>query len=124
MIVDDSERVRQMITFFIDDLVDEFVECADGSEAVAAYSGHRPDLVLMDLQMKEVDGLKATREIKEAFFGARVVIVSQWDSPALREAAKRAGAEDYVNKTNLMPLRVILEKAQAETAGGTRSNDG
>lgn len=108
LIVDDSEPVRRMIKRFIRNQVDDFVECADGSQAVMAYTEHRPDMVLMDVQMKEVDGLKATKEIKTAFPDARVVIVSQWDSPALRRKATEAGAEDYITKMNLFPLRNIL----------------
>lgn len=108
MIVDDSEQVRRMITSFIGDLVSEFVECADGCEASAAYAEHRPDLVLMDYQMKQTNGFDATREIKRDFPQARVVIVSQWDSPALRDAAEKAGADAYVNKKSLLPLRDFI----------------
>ena len=108
LIVEDSEPVRRMIKRFIRNQVDEFVECADGSEAMACYTEHHPDLVLMDLQMAEMDGFAATREIKAAFSDARVVVVSQWDSPALRTEAQKAGAESYITKMNLLPLRDIL----------------
>jgi DNA-binding NarL/FixJ family response regulator len=54
-------------------------------------------------------GFEATREIKAAFPEARVFIVSQWDSPGLREAARIAGAEDYISKTDLLPLRDLLQ---------------
>ena len=111
MIVEDNPQVRRMLRSFLEDLVDEFVECSDGSEALIAYSEHHPDLVLMDVQMKHLDGFDTTREIKSAFPGARVVMVSQWDSPALREAATKAGAEDYVKKVSLLPLREIISKS-------------
>jgi len=114
LIVEDSEEMRRVIKRFIRDQVDEFVECEDGSEAVAAYGQHRPDLVLMDIKMREVDGFEATREIKAAFSDAHVVIVSQWDSPALRETARLAGAEKYITKLDLMPLREYLEGAKAK----------
>jgi len=108
MIVEDSAPVRRMITSFFDDLVAEFVECEDGSEALRTYSEHQPDLVLMDIAMKESDGLVATKEIKDVFPAARIFIVSQWDTPALRQAASESGAEGYVNKRNLLPLRDII----------------
>jgi CheY-like chemotaxis protein len=113
LIVEDSEEMRRVIKRFIRDQVDEFVECEDGSEAVAAYHQHRPDFVLMDIKMREVDGFEATREIKAAFSDARVVIVSQWDSPAMRETARLAGAEKYITKLDLMPLREYLAGAKA-----------
>jgi CheY-like chemotaxis protein len=108
LIVEDSEPVRRIIQRFIRDQVDEFVECADGANAFDCYATHRPDLVLMDIEMTTMDGFTATRAIKEVFADARVVIVSQWDSSALRTAAKNAGAENYVTKTNLLPLRDIV----------------
>ena len=109
MIVDDSAPVRRMITSFVGDLVSEFVECVDGCEALAAYEKHRPDLVLMDYEMRRMNGFEATKKIKAAFPAARIVIVSQWDSPDLREAAGEAGAEAYISKKSLVPLREIIE---------------
>jgi CheY-like chemotaxis protein len=108
MIVDDSTQVRRMIKSFLGDLVTEFVECADGSEAVSAFAAHQPDLVLMDYEMTRMNGFDATKEIKRQFPAARVVIVSQWDSPALREAAEASGADAYVNKKSLLPLRDFI----------------
>jgi Response regulator containing a CheY-like receiver domain and an HTH DNA-binding domain len=111
LIVDDSEPMRRMIKTFIDDLVEDTIECGDGSEALAAYREHQPDLVLMDLKMGVVDGLAATRQIKKFFPEARIVMVSQWEDKALREAAHTAGAEAYVGKSDLLPLRRILTTA-------------
>jgi CheY-like chemotaxis protein len=108
LIVEDSEPMRRMIKTFIGDLVEDTVECSDGSEALAAYREHQPDLVLMDLKMAGMDGLAATKQIMECFPEARIVIVSQWEDKALREAARSAGAEAYVGKTDLLPLRGIL----------------
>jgi DNA-binding NarL/FixJ family response regulator len=108
MIVDDSERMRQMIRTFIADISSDIVECEDGSEALEAYRTHRPDLVLMDLKMARMDGLAATSQILASFPLTRIVIVSQWDDAAFREAARRAGAETIISKSDLMPLRSIL----------------
>jgi CheY-like chemotaxis protein len=108
LIVDDNEPMRRMVSTFIADLVDEVVECGDGCEALKAYSDHRPDFVLMDVMMKQVDGLAATRQIKEQFPEARIVMVSQWDEQRLRDAAALVGAEAYVGKSDLDPLRRIL----------------
>jgi CheY-like chemotaxis protein len=108
LIVDDSEPMREMIKTYVADLVEHSFECNDGSEALAAYRRHRPDVVLMDLQMVKMDGLDATRQIRESFPQARIVIVSQWNDAALRQAALSAGAEAYVGKSDLLPLRSIL----------------
>ena len=108
LIVDDNEPMRRLIKSFIADLVDETVECGDGGEALTAYRSHRPDVVLMDVKMVGMDGLAATRQIRQAFPDARIVMVSQWEDRALREAALTAGAEAYVGKADLQPLRRIL----------------
>lgn len=111
MIVDDSQPLRRMIASFLEDLVDEFVECEDGSQALAAYSEHRPDLVLMDIKMKQMDGFEAATEIKKAFPAARILMLSQWDTSELRDRALRSGAEGYIGKANLLPLRDVIESA-------------
>ena len=110
MIVEDNVRVRKMIKSFIADLADEFTECADGEEALEMYRRSCPDAVLMDIEMKTIDGLTVTRNIKAAFPEARVLVVSQWDSPALRKKAQSAGAEAFVNKSDLQPLKELLKK--------------
>jgi len=122
MIVDDSVEVRRMITSFIGDLVSEFVECSDGCEALAIYAEQRPDLVLMDYQMTGMNGFQATRAIKKDFPDAHIVIVSQWDSAALREAAKDSGADAYVNKKSLLPLRDFV-RYNPGLFGGSREKE-
>jgi len=108
LIVDDSEPMRRLISTFIEDLASEIFECADGCEALSEYREHGPDLILMDLKMNIMDGLEATKQIKKYHPLARIVIVSQWEDLALRDAALRAGAEAYVGKSDLEPLRQIL----------------
>ena len=85
-----------------------FFERDDGVQALAAYREHRPDWVLMDLHLKQMDGLTATGQIKSAYPEARIVIVTNYDDVALREAATNAGAFGYVLKENLLELRALL----------------
>ena len=109
MIAEDDARVRNMIRRIIDDLVVSVYECAGGEEAIELYSRIRPDLVLMDLRMEGVDGLTATRTIRESFPEARIIIVTSYDAPDLREAAREAGAIEYVVKDDLSSLRAIVK---------------
>jgi CheY-like chemotaxis protein len=109
MLVEDSAKVREMTKSLLSGLGAEFVECADGREALAAYRQHQPDWVLMDILMSEVDGLTATRQITVAFPEARALVVTQFDSEHLRAAARAAGACGYVLKENLLEARQIIE---------------
>lgn len=108
LIVEDSEPMRQLLKKLLGDLAAAFVECDDGVQALAAYQQCQPDWVLMDIKMKEMDGLTATRQIKTAFPAARIIIVTDYEDARLREAAQSAGACGYVHKENLLDLRRIL----------------
>lgn len=110
LIVDDDERIRRMIREVVADEAAIFCECPDGADARACYAEHRPDWVLMDLTMRDVDGLAATRQIRDEDPEARVVIVTAHDSAALREEARGAGACGYVLKENLLDLPELLNR--------------
>ncbi len=108
LIVEDNPQVRRMIRSLVEDLDDEFCEREDGAEAFAAFAEHRPDWVLMDVQMRRMDGFTATRQIIAAFPDARIAIVTSYDDAGLRRAAHEAGACEYIPKDNLIDLRRLL----------------
>ena len=110
LIVDDNQPMRRAIKSLIGDLIGEFYECADGSGALTAYRRHRPDWVLMDLQVGATDGLTATRQIKADFPDARIVMLTDFDDESLRAEARRAGAWDYILKENLLAIRVLIKQ--------------
>jgi CheY-like chemotaxis protein len=117
LIVEDDERVRRMIKTVVADLSDAVYECSDGSQAQASYAEHLPDWVLMDLMMPEVDGIEATRRIKSSYPGARIVIVTSYESSVMREAARGAGACGYLLKENLLDLPQLLSETRAAEPG-------
>ena len=108
LIVDDHAAMRRLIGRVVSDMVGEIEECGDGAEALDAYHRCLPDWVLMDIEMDQVDGITATREILLSYPRARVVIVSKYDDDQTREAARKAGACGYVLKENLMAIRELL----------------
>jgi two-component system response regulator DegU len=113
LIVEDNESMRGLMVKLLCDLVSSVHECSDGREALAAYQEHRPDWVLMDIEMGQVDGLEATRLITAAFPEARICIVTNYDDEELREAAQRAGAREYVLKDQLLDVRRVLIAANS-----------
>ena len=70
LIVDDHAAMRRLIGRVVSDMVSEIEECGDGAEALDAYHRCLPDWVLMDIEMDQVDGITATREIP-LFYPAR-----------------------------------------------------
>ena len=108
LIVDDSAAMRQAIKLVLKDLAAEIHECSDGSEAVVQYAVRLPDWVLMDIRMKETDGLTAIRQIRTVFPNARIIVVTISSGDDMREAARSAGACAYVVKDNLLDIRHIL----------------
>ncbi len=111
LIVDDSQPMRELIKMTLAGIAEIVGECADGSEALAAYERLRPDWVLMDVEMKGVDGITATRQIMAAYPQARIMIITDYNDDALRRAAYEAGACQYVVKENLLDILDILPKA-------------
>jgi CheY-like chemotaxis protein len=109
LIVDDNAAIRRLIASIVLPFTGEIRECADGADALTAYQAQRPDLVLMDICMKEVDGISAVKQIKAADPTAKIVIVTNYDDNALRQAAMRAGACGYVLKDSLLELCQWLE---------------
>ena len=110
LVVDDDPRCRSLVRRIVDRGGDEFWEGADGTEALELYRRHQPDLLVIDLEMKPMDGLDATRAIIADYPGARIVMVSQHNSPAIIAEAARAGARHFVSKTDLLSLSGLLDE--------------
>jgi CheY-like chemotaxis protein len=108
LVVDDNSMMRRVIGRVVGEFTDKIIECENGVQAVLAYQQHRPDWVLMDVEMCEQDGLAATRQICGAYPEAKVVIVSNYGDEATRAAADQAGASAFILKENLLELRDLL----------------
>lgn len=110
LIVDDNFKMREMLRSFLQDVTDEFCECDDGAKALLQYTDFHPDWVLMDWEMKEMDGLTATKQIIKKFPEANILLVTQYDDVELKVAASEAGASGYVLKDDLQSLRLFIAK--------------
>ena len=98
--VDDHPLVRDGIAFAIEKQTDmELVgQAGNGLEAIAAYRELLPDVTLMDLRMPEMNGIEATRLIREEFPGARIVILTTYSGDVQALRALKVGALGYVLK--------------------------
>jgi DNA-binding NarL/FixJ family response regulator len=100
LLVDDQELMRmgfRMVLGAQDD-IDVVGEAGDGREAVALVATARPDVVLMDIRMPEMDGLEATRHIVAADPATRILILTTFDLDEYVFGALRAGASGFLLK--------------------------
>jgi two-component system cell cycle response regulator DivK len=77
-----------------------FFASEDGAQGVAAAEAHRPDLILMDIQMPVLDGYEATRRIKAnpALRAIPIIVVTSYALSGDEDKARAAGCDDYITK--------------------------
>lgn len=100
LVVEDFEDSRFMMRRLLELAGHNVVEATDGEQAVKVAAREHPDLILMDLSLPKLDGLSATRQIRQrrGLRNVPIVAVSAHDGPESREAALAAGCDEYVTK--------------------------
>ncbi len=106
MVVDDAAFMRMRACKVLQENGHDTVQAENGLEAVKQYAEHRPDAVLMDITMPEMDGLAALKEIRKMDPNARVAMVTAMGQQAIVMEALKAGARDFVLKP-FQPDRVL-----------------
>jgi CheY-like chemotaxis protein len=120
VVVDDIAQIRQLIGLLLADLGHEVVgEAADGRAGVAVALAQSPDLVIMDWQMPELDGVEATRRIHERSPQLRVVAFSSAHDAGVRAAFLDAGAFAYHDKSDIAGLEASVEQVARWTSAST-----
>jgi two-component system NarL family response regulator len=118
VVVEDHFLARLAVTHLIENEPDmEIVGRAEtGWQALATYRRTRPDLVLMDLRLPEMDGVSATEQIRREDPEARVLILSHYDSEEDVRRAVQVGARGYVKKD--VDGATLLEAIRTVARGG------
>ncbi|MCP3031018.1 response regulator transcription factor [Halobacillus sp. A1] len=102
LFADDHEMVRIGVSAYLSSQndIDVIAEANDGGEAVDLALSYRPDIILMDLVMKKMDGIEATRQIIERWPEAKIIIVTSFLDDEKVYPALEAGATSYMLKTS------------------------
>ena len=99
LVVDDFDDTRLLLRTWLQKKGFRVVEAENGNRAIAAAESARPDLIIMDVEMPELDGLEATRKIRELqdFASVPILAVSAYGADQYRDHALAAGCNEYVS---------------------------
>ncbi len=117
LLVDDHPVVREGLrSMLVSDGVEVVAEAATGADAVSLARQHAPDVVLLDMQLPDMEGVAALRQMKQTGVRSAVLVLSMHDDPAMVRRAMDAGASGYLLKgTNrgdlLAAMRAVCEGA-------------
>lgn len=108
LIVEDNTLMRRML---VETLRARFTdatlfEAVNGREALSITEDARPDLILMDIELPDANGLDLTRRIKVRDPAMRVLVISLYDGPEYREAAAKNGADGFLSKRTFSPEEI------------------
>lgn len=100
ILADDSTTIRAMLSALLREVPEiNFIDAApDGETAVVLVLEHRPDVVIMDMQMPGLGGLEAAKQILAEWPEARIIMNTAYGDDELRDEAEAAGAVGYITK--------------------------
>lgn len=115
LVVDDHRMMREGLSTLLGKQPDigEVVEAENGRQAIDKARQHEPDVILMDVSMPGMNGIEATKKIKQILPDTRIIALSMYDEPDIHVAMLEAGAVTYVPKAG--PSETLLAAVRGET---------
>lgn len=128
MVVDDEPQIRKMLNIFLDASNFKIEECEDGKQAIRLAASIKPDIILLDLGLPDIDGKEVISAIRE-WSQAPIIILSVRDDDAEIATALNMGADDYVVKpfnADVLLARIYanLRKTIVREAGESEIRNG
>lgn len=115
LIIDDEVQIRRLLRVALEAENYQVHEAENGQQGLAEIAGRRPDVILLDLGLPDVEGLEVLKRLRE-WSEAPVIVLTVRDDEAGKVAALDSGAEDYVTKPFSTPeLLARLRAAQRKT---------
>lgn len=127
LVVDDETAIRRFLRASLTAHGSEVFEAPTGQEALSSAAAHRPDLVILDLGLPDIDGVQVTRLLRE-WSRVPIIILSVRDHESDKIAALDAGADDYLTKPFgvgelLARMRTAMRHTLPQAAGSVFSSD-
>jgi DNA-binding NarL/FixJ family response regulator len=119
LLVDDQELVRSGLRRILrrKDGFAIVAECSDGDQVPSTVDSYDLDVIVMDLRMKRVDGIEATRRVRESPDGPPVLVLTTFDDDELLSGALRAGAAGFLLKDS--PAEELIKAVRTVAVGGS-----
>jgi signal transduction histidine kinase len=116
LIADDTPDIRLLLrsTLRLNDAFEVVAEAADGVESIREAARYQPDIVILDLAMPMMDGLEAIPAIRRRSPGSKIVVLSVFPSERMAGPVLEAGADAYLEKTDVHRLVPLLSSLFAE----------
>ncbi len=112
LIVDDDESLREVLVDAVTNLGHQAIAACDGVEALDKFRESSFDIVLTDLKMPQMDGLRLLEEIKKLKYDAVVIMITAFPTVDSAVQAIKLGAYDYITKPfKIEELEVVLDRA-------------
>lgn len=115
IIADDHHLVRQGIRALLEqeDEIEVIAEAANGLEVVAQVEELKPDVVVLDISMPQLDGIQATAQIRDLDVDTQIIILSMHSKPNIVQQALRQGAKGYLLKSSISAELILALQAAA-----------
>ena len=100
LVIEDQQDNRQILRDLLTSADFEVIEAEDGEAGLAAAAAHRPDLILMDIQLPGIDGYEATRRVKAdaVLHTIPIIVVTSYALGGDADKARAAGCDAYISK--------------------------
>jgi len=116
LIADDNVHIRQVLRPLIEGHEDWDVcaEAEDGVQAVKRAKQFKPDLIILDLAMPELNGIEAARQISKALPGVPILMLTLYATPLVEKEAEKVGVQRVISKSTSYMLVSAIEEAFAQ----------